>query len=85
MADVSQLKINGVSYNLKDTEARNAIEALPSPMIFKGTLGIGGTLNELPEASTATIGHTYKVITTGTYGIISAKVGDIIICSDTPE
>ena len=85
MADVSQLKINGVSYNLKDTEARNAIEALPSPMIFKGTLGTDGTIAELPEASITTIGYTYKVITTGTYGIISAKVGDIIICSDTPE
>lgn len=85
MADVSQLKINGVSYNLKDTEARSAIEGLPSPMVFKGTLGTGGTITELPEASTITIGHTYKVVTAGTYNSFSAKVGDMLICSDTPE
>lgn len=84
MADVSQLKINGVSYNLKDTKARNAIEALPSPMIFKGTLGTNGTINTLPTATIATIGHTYKVITARVYNSISAKVGDMFICSDIP-
>lgn len=84
MTDVSQIKIKGSTYNFKDTAARNAIAALPSPMVFKGTLGTGGTITSLPTASTSTVGHTYKVITAGTYASIAAKVGDIFICSDAP-
>lgn len=84
MADVSQIKIKGTSYNFKDSAARNAIAALPSPMVFKGTLGTNGTITSLPTASTSTVGYTYKVITAGTYASISAKVGDIFICSDVP-
>lgn len=84
MADVSQIKIKGTNYNFKDSAARNAIAALPSPMVFKGTLGTNGTITSLPTASTSTVGYTYKVITAGTYASISAKVGDIFVCSDTP-
>ena len=84
MADVSQIKIKGASYNFKDSAARNAIAALPSPMVFKGTLGAGGTITTLPTASASTVGYTYKVITTGTYASIAAKVGDVFVCSDDP-
>ena len=53
-------------------------------MVFKGTLGTGGTITALPTAATTTIGDTYKVITAGTYASIVAKVGDVFICSDAP-
>lgn len=57
----------------------DAIDALPEPMIFKGTVGTGGTTSTLPTASSANEGWTYKVITDGTYGGTSAKVGDTLI------
>lgn len=56
-----------------------AIENLPEPMIFKGSLGTGGTITSLPTASSTNTGFTYKVITSGTYASQSAKVGDTFI------
>ena len=58
---------------------KNAIDALPEPMIFKGSLGTGGTITSLPTASASNTGYTYKVITAGTYASQSAKVGDTFI------
>jgi len=58
----------------------DAIVALPSPMVFKGSLGTGGTITELPTASAANEGYTYKVITKGTYAGQAAGVGDMFIC-----
>lgn len=53
-------------------------------MVFKGTLGTGGTITTLPTASADTVGDTYKVITAGTYANIAAKVGDVFTCSNAP-
>lgn len=55
----------------------SAIDNLPEPMVFKGTLGTGGTITDLPAAAAANHGDTYKVITAGTYTSIVAKVGDV--------
>ena len=60
-----------------------AIQNIGKPMIFKGTLGTGGTITALPTASATVEGDTYKVITAGTYASISAKVGDTFICAKT--
>ena len=57
-----------------------AIDNLPEPMVFKGSLGTGGTVTALPVDGSATIGDTYKVITAGTYASQTAKVGDTFIC-----
>ena len=56
-----------------------AIEAMPEPMIFKGSLGTGGTITTLPTAAASNEGYTYKVITAGTYAGQAAKVGDTFI------
>ena len=56
-----------------------AIDNLPEPMIFKGSLGTGGTITTLPTASSSNEGFVYKVITDGTYASQSAKVGDTFI------
>ena len=53
------------------------IDALPEAMVFKGTLGTGGTVEVLPVASAENEGWTYKVITAGTYAGQTAKVGDV--------
>ena len=58
---------------------KTAIDALPEPMLFKGSLGEGGTISELPAASASNEGYTYKVITAGTYAGQSAKIGDTFI------
>ena len=59
------------------TEVDTLIDNLPEPMIFKGTLGVGGTIQTLPTASASNEGFTYKVITDGTYAGQTAKVGDV--------
>ena len=57
----------------------DSITALPEPMVFKGSLGTGGTITSLPTASASNEGFTYKVITAGTYASQTAKVGDTFI------
>jgi hypothetical protein len=47
-------------------------------MLFKGTIGTGGTVTSLP--ATHNIGWTYRVITAGTYAGQSCEIGDLIIC-----
>ena len=54
-----------------------AIANLPEPMIFKGSVGTGGTITSLPTAAAANEGWTYKVITA--LSSPSAKVGDTVI------
>lgn len=54
-----------------------AIANLPEPMIFKGSVGTGGTITTLPTAAAVNEGWTYKVITT--LSSPSAKVGDTVI------
>lgn len=69
--------ISGLNYNVHDLYEQ--IENLPSPMVFKGSLGTGGTITSLPTASTDNEGYTYKVITAGTYASQAAKIGDMFI------
>lgn len=54
------------------------ILAVNDAMVFKGTLGTGGTITTLPNIHE--IGWTYKVITPGTYAGQSCEIGDMIIC-----
>ena len=56
---------------------------LPEPMVFKGTLGTGGTIESLPTASDSNKGFVYIVITDGTYAGQSAKAGDMFISNAT--
>jgi hypothetical protein len=52
---------------------------LSSAMLFKGSLGTGGTITSLPTAAAGNTGYTYKVITANTYANQAAKVGDVFI------
>ena len=80
MAEIKAITLpNGDSYDIVDQGARNLISELPSPMVFKGTLGTNGTITSLPSASASNEGFTYKVITDGTYASQTAKVEDIFI------
>lgn len=61
-----------------------AIDSLPEPMIFKGTVGSGGTVewSNLDSASASNKGWTYKVITDHNTAPI-CKIGDTIISDST--
>ena len=63
----------------KANTANERIDNLPLPMVFKGTLGTGGTISTLPTASSSNEGYVYIVITDGTYAGISAKAGDTFV------
>lgn len=51
--------------------------AASDAMIFKGTIGTGGTVTALPK--TYKTGWTYRVVTAGTYAGQKCEVGDLII------
>lgn len=68
----------------------DAIDEMPEPMIFKGSVGTSGTIEwaNLPQASSSNEGYTYKVITAHTNAGASdpaptCKVGDTIISNAT--
>lgn len=70
----TQAELNTVKTDL-ETAINNHIS---SAMSYMGTLGTGGTITSLP--STSKQGHTYKIITAGTYSGQVCEVGDMIIC-----
>lgn len=55
----------------------NAFQANDA-MLFKGTIGTGGTVTTLPD--THYQGWTYKVATAGEYAGKQCEIGDMIIC-----
>ena len=60
----------------------NGLLAAADAMIFKGTLGTGGTITAVPDGTsgkTYQAGYTYKVITAGKYANIQCEVGDLLI------
>ena len=63
----------------------NRITDLPEPMVFKGTLGVGGTIQSLPTASAENEGWMFKCITAGTYADLTLKVGDTVTCFNPPN
>lgn len=60
-----------------DESIKNVVQTSEA-MIFKGTLGTGGTVTSLPTTHSA--GDTYKVVTAGIYAGKNCNVGDLIIC-----
>ncbi len=59
-------------------DAVNGLIAANDAMVFKGTIGTGGTVTTLPTNGYQA-GWTYKVITAGTYAGNPCEVGDLII------
>ena len=84
MANYRYLDLEGLSkYNeLLKTWVSGEIGkgfAANDAMVFKGTLGTGGTITALPTTGYSA-GWTYKVITAGTYAGVSCGIGDMVIC-----
>lgn len=73
---MSSTSTNPVQNKVVQAAIADAIAASDA-MIFKGTLGTGGTITALP--TTYKTGWTYRVITAGTYAGNVCEVGDLII------
>lgn len=58
--------------------AINSKLASNDAMLFKGTIGTGGTVTSLPATHNA--GDTYRVITANEYAGQQCEIGDLIIC-----
>lgn len=69
-AATKQYVDNQITNKLKTSDA----------MVYKGTLGTGGTITALP-ATGVVQGDTYKVITAGTYAEYTCKIGDLLIAN----
>lgn len=70
-----KIQLNDNNYALKSE--------LSMAMVFKGTVGTGGTVESLPDASDNTVGDAYKVIVAGDYGtgdLADCDVGDLLVC-----
>ena len=69
------------------------ISNLEKPVIFKGTVGTGGTVSSLPTPQASTRGYEYQAITAGTIPAAQSatglqetyKIGDMLICALTSE
>lgn len=57
----------------------NEVLSAADAMVFKGTLGTGGTISTLPTTGYK-VGWTYRVITAGTYASKVCEIGDMIVC-----
>ena len=65
------------------TEIQEVLKIANAAMTLVGTLGdsaSGATHTSLNTASEEQLGDAYKVIKAGTYGGITAKAGDLIVC-----
>jgi hypothetical protein len=56
----------------------DSLLAANDAMIFKGTIGAGGTPGTLPTG-TISAGWTYRVVATGTYAGVVCEIGDLVI------
>ncbi len=57
---------------------KSAIDGIPTPMRFMGTVGTGGTITSLPTAASGNNGYVYKAITAGTSPVTYA-IGDTLV------
>ena len=63
---------------VKDAVAAG-VSGVTNALVFKGTLGTGGTVTALPE--TPKVGDVYIVATAATYAGAVCEVGDMLVCT----
>lgn len=82
--EVSTSVSSGDNKPVTSDAVATAISNLPEPMVFKGTVGTGGTVEwaDLPAASSSNVGFTYKVITDHATSPV-CEAGDTIVSDGT--
>lgn len=58
---------------------KDDISGITGAMVYQGTLGTGGTITSLPEASSSNKGWVYVVSVAGTYASKEAQIGDMFV------
>lgn len=65
MANISKLKLNNITYDIKDALARQALDELGTALVFKGTIGSetqgSGTISSIPVTDVS-IGDTWLIV-----------------------
>lgn len=79
--DIIQTSDTGIYKYINDKIINHLAQS--DALKFKGTLGVGGNVQDLPTTGINN-GDTYKVITFGNYSGVSAKPGDLFIALYTP-
>lgn len=79
----STLTLKRRDYNASDSDTYlninlGGIISANDAMVFKGTIGTGGTPGTLPTTG-YNVGDTYRIIVAGTYAGQSCEIGDLII------
>lgn len=74
----NSIPIADANGNLANEWISSVLLATNEAMIFKGTLGTGGTVTALPTTGYLR-GWTYKIITAGTYAGVVYEIGDSIV------
>jgi hypothetical protein len=59
------------------------LTGITGAMVYKGTIGTGGTITSLPAAGASNKGNVYMVKTAGTYANQACETGDMIISNGT--
>jgi len=82
--EVSTTVSSGDNKPVTSDAVATAISNLPEPMVFKGTVGTGGTVEwaNLPSPASSNVGHTYKVITDHSTSPV-CEAGDVIVSDGT--
>ena len=74
---------DGIEVQTTTNGIRVSVKApLPGPMVFRGTVGTGGTIATLPDANVENIGWTYVAISAGTTPDDTPKsyeIGDMLV------
>lgn len=81
MSDISKIKLGSITYSLKDTEARTAINnlstAVASAMIIKGVISSAAEITGLTNYKQ---GWTYKIASSFYFEGELVENGDMIVC-----
>ena len=82
LTDDVVLTLPNVTGTLATEAYASGLFAANDAMVYKGTVGTGGTIEKaaLEALNTYTAGWTYRVITAGTYFSVVCEVGDLITC-----
>lgn len=80
---ITTLTFAGTPTKTNKIVTQSEISGIVGAMVYKGTLGTGGDIQELPGNTEGTQGHVYVVKTDGTYNEKTAQVGDMFVSNGT--
>lgn len=80
---MSDTSANAVQNKTIKSYVDTAVAGVAGGMVFKGTIGTGGSAGTTLPTTGVKIGDTYKIVSDGTYAGQAAKTGDMFIATAT--